>query len=319
MVGRAFVRIPRCCAYVFLTAVLLSSIACKDKANGASAEAGASAAASPVVPSTSASSSITAAAQPTPGAEEPPAGCDLKGPIKTCEDRCLAGNSGACGFSDAWLRKLAETGGDDPVMRAKLNKKGCDLGSLKSCSRLARQYEKGDGLPPDASRAISLWQTTCDGGYANACRSLGAHYGFDRTDGAQDLAKALVWFQKGCQGGDSDDCKSVREIQNGEWFTDTTIADLVSDPGRWTGKHVILTGVAAIRASPSSGTIFPRGGSPSTDGISVVVANDPDARKKWFTFVHGYPGTNVKSVEGTTEAVMSRTGGLRLVLLDMEP
>jgi TPR repeat protein len=126
-----------------------------------------------------------AAANPTPAAPAASAGeptCDPDVP-RDCEQKCLGGDGPSCGFADALLRK----GADNPKLRAQLNQKGCDLGNLKSCGRLADQYDKGDGVARDRTKALAMEEQTCERGHANACSLAGSMYGSWYDTRTQDL------------------------------------------------------------------------------------------------------------------------------------
>ena len=104
-----------------------------------------------------------------------------------CERSCLAGNATDCGFADGILGNKYRGHADDPPKRAMLNRKGCDLGDGRSCSRLGTQYKTGDGVPQDFTKAIMAWESGCSAGYGNAC-SFAATYYSDPRDFRKEVA-----------------------------------------------------------------------------------------------------------------------------------
>jgi hypothetical protein len=228
----------------------------------------------------------------------------------------MGGVGAACTYAASILQGKFDGETDDPPLRLKLNRKGCDLGDLRSCSRLATQYDKGEVVPKDPKKAISLWSDACEKGYASSCGSVGLWYGFPHDGQPQDLVKAQAWYKKGCDGGDKDDCKSLNEIEVGDWAQVVTLEDLVTNPKKYAGKQVILQRVAVERMSLASGKVFPRGGSSIADGISAVVADNEDVRRTW-TRLRPFRGQLVKELTANVEEEMSRTGGVRLRVLDV--
>ncbi len=69
-------------------------------------------------------------------------------------------------------------------------------------------YERGEGTPVNASKAVSLYQKACSLGAANACTSYG--YMIEKGHGTpRDPSKALTYYEKGCNGGNSQGCSNM--------------------------------------------------------------------------------------------------------------
>lgn len=62
---------------------------------------------------------------------------------------------------------------DDPTAAAAAYDRGCRFGSARACMNLAELYAKGQGVPEDAQRAMSLLKKACDYGESSACPKKG--------------------------------------------------------------------------------------------------------------------------------------------------
>ncbi len=49
-------------------------------------------------------------------------------------------------------------------------RRDCAAGDSEACSNLDDAYRRGDGVSQDHTRAVSLYQQACDGGFRQACR-----------------------------------------------------------------------------------------------------------------------------------------------------
>jgi hypothetical protein len=97
----------------------------------------------------------------------------------------------------------------DPADAAALNRKACDGGELRGCTRLGFLYEQGTGVVQDAARTAALHQKACDGGEMGGCTNLGVSYE-QGTGVVQDAAKAAALYRKACDGGDRRGCAKAR-------------------------------------------------------------------------------------------------------------
>jgi TPR repeat protein len=52
----------------------------------------------------------------------------------------------------------------DVKLASRLYQRGCDKGSLLSCSNLGAIYSNGTGVSKDEKLAVKLYQRACDGG-----------------------------------------------------------------------------------------------------------------------------------------------------------
>lgn len=78
-----------------------------------------------------------------------------------------------------------------------------------ACSALEGDTNRERGVTPDMARAIVLYQKACDGGAADACNDLGALYEDGSGGLTQDLALAVALFRKACDGGSADGCSNL--------------------------------------------------------------------------------------------------------------
>jgi len=84
----------------------------------------------------------------------------------------------------------------------------CDLGDAKGCYKLGLKFAKGESVPKDDAKAVSLLQKACDGGDVMGCNDLGFMYGSGRGV-PKDDAKAVQFYQKACDGGHSQSCHNL--------------------------------------------------------------------------------------------------------------
>ncbi len=80
---------------------------------------------------------------------------------------------------------------DDP---AELTK-ACQAGKASACFDLAGQYDLGERVGVDASRAAELYLKACDGGEARGCLGLAGLVDEGRGV-AKDEAEALRWYRE---------------------------------------------------------------------------------------------------------------------------
>src|SRR5258708_12698771 len=58
----------------------------------------------------------------------------------------------------------------DVTLASRLYQRGCDKGSLLSCSNLGAIYSNGTGVSKDEKLAAKLYQRACDGGIPPGCK-----------------------------------------------------------------------------------------------------------------------------------------------------
>lgn len=97
----------------------------------------------------------------------------------------------------------------DPARAASLFQRGCELGDLDGCRRLAYALETGSGIAMDGARALQLYTSGCERNHLKSCRMLGKH-AMDGTLGLmRDDARALELFVRGCDGGELESCNDL--------------------------------------------------------------------------------------------------------------
>lgn len=70
-------------------------------------------------------------------------------------------------------------------------------GSPEACGTLANIYYDGDGVVANLLKAKTLYEKSCNAGYAEACLSLGKMY-YNGEGLEQDFIKAKLFFEKAC-------------------------------------------------------------------------------------------------------------------------
>lgn len=85
----------------------------------------------------------------------------------------------------------------------------CESGDATSCYGAAVEYETGDKVTQDYSRAAKLYERACNEGAAGGCNNLGVLYeiGLARN---QDEKKADGLYDQACKGGDEYGCDNQR-------------------------------------------------------------------------------------------------------------
>jgi TPR repeat protein len=89
----------------------------------------------------------------------------------------------------------------------------CDCGNLEACANLAFSHAYGLYLETDFDMAVTLWQKSCAGGYAEGCYQLGMFYTdaflwktYSNTTRAANRQKARESHQKACKLGHEAAC-----------------------------------------------------------------------------------------------------------------
>jgi TPR repeat protein len=90
-----------------------------------------------------------------------------------------------------------------------LYKQSCDGGYMDACYSLGFIYDIGrGGVQQSFPRAISYYTKACDAGNAIGCAGLGAMYDTGRGV-RQDLSLAAALYTKGCDGGNGTACNNL--------------------------------------------------------------------------------------------------------------
>jgi TPR repeat protein len=145
-----------------------------------------------------------------------------RGPGDRAEARVALGK--ACDAGDAMgcnnLAALHAQGPDRDQARALvLYEKACTRGSGMACSSMAKAVLDGDGVAKDPARAkvlfsrsMALLQPECDRGNPRACGQAG--WLLERgLGGDQDVPKAVLDYQAGCDGNDGASCYNLATVK----------------------------------------------------------------------------------------------------------
>ncbi len=133
------------------------------------------------------------------------AGRDVAKAVTHLRQACDKGRDEACAYA-AMLYKKGEVEGGKGAARAALTT-GCERGGAVSCRELGLDlwYAK------KRRAAVAPLQTACDKGDAVACASVAQIY-LSGRGAKRDLAKARVVLERGCQGGQQQACKQLKEL-----------------------------------------------------------------------------------------------------------
>lgn len=70
-------------------------------------------------------------------------------------------------------------------------------------------YYQGNGVPQDKKKALIFYQKGCDAGQSNCCFNVGV---FNEKLGNQHLS--IEAYKKGCDGGHKDSCVALKELKS---------------------------------------------------------------------------------------------------------
>ena len=71
---------------------------------------------------------------------------------------------------------VLSAGQDAEGQEAERLRLSCDDGNATACNDLGLLYQNGEGVTQDYTRAASLYEIACNGGYAKGCFNLGFTY-----------------------------------------------------------------------------------------------------------------------------------------------
>ncbi len=133
------------------------------------------------------------------------AGRDVTKAVTHLRTACDKGVDEACAYA-AMLYKKGEVDGGKEAARAALIT-GCERGGPVSCRELGLDlwYAK------KRRQAVAPLQTACDKGDAVACASVAQIY-LSGRGAKRDFAKARVVLTRGCEGGQEQACRQLREL-----------------------------------------------------------------------------------------------------------
>ncbi len=97
---------------------------------------------------------------------------------------------------------------------AQYYQKAADAGQAEALFSLASLYMSGRGVEEDQNRAMALYETAANLNHPDSINVLA--YAYDQGnigDIAPNREKALQWYQKGCEQGNSASCESLDQLQ----------------------------------------------------------------------------------------------------------
>lgn len=120
---------------------------------------------------------------------------------------CAHGHGLACGILGANLLDPSPGRATDA---ARVLSAGCDLGSVLSCTHLARILLNGwGGVDKSPRRAFELFQRGCENGDSLACNGAGIATADIDGDSAQAQAQAVRFFRRACDAGEMRGCANL--------------------------------------------------------------------------------------------------------------
>jgi TPR repeat protein len=100
--------------------------------------------------------------------------------------------------------------------RLKSLQNGCDADNLSDCSSLADMYFKGEGIPQNLQKAITLYTKACERGNAAGCKGLALLYRVG-VGVPKDSKRAAELYKKACDVGLASGCSNLGVLyENGE-------------------------------------------------------------------------------------------------------
>lgn len=131
---------------------------------------------------------------------------------------CAAGDPQGCASFASFYRQLGWNWGRSWLLFARaaaLSAARCDGGDTKACYSLGVQYDDGEGLAGDHSKAATLYQKACDANEGNGCEALGDMYWYG-IGFKEDQVKGKALLKKGCDLGSHWACQRLQFINQFE-------------------------------------------------------------------------------------------------------
>lgn len=208
------------------------------------------------------------------------------------EKACQSGKAQSC-IEVATMWAEGDRGPVDDAKALGFFQKACDLDEPLGCHEAARYYDTGvaDVVKSDLERALKLYDSACQGGYLESCRTAAAIYSRDKRRPA-DLPRARATFEKACALGDGPSCYDHGLLlQKGEGGP----ADLGA---------ALKSFSAGCDAQDARGCM--QAGMMHKDGFGTGV--DPKLAAAFFEKACSYGGPRFCGEPGTVEAPAARCG-----------
>ncbi|MCE2029791.1 caspase family protein [Sessilibacter corallicola] len=126
---------------------------------------------------------------------------------QTLLDNCNNGNTSDC-VSLGYDFDIGDGVPQNYTKASELYLKGCEGGEARGCTNLGVLYEKGRGVTQNYTKARDLYLKGCEGGEARGCTNLGVLYEKGRGV-TQNYTKARDLYLKGCEGGNAYGCTNL--------------------------------------------------------------------------------------------------------------
>jgi TPR repeat protein len=123
---------------------------------------------------------------------------------RTLRGTCESGDATAC-YNLGVQYEFGDEVKLDETRAASLYQQACDGGDMRGCIRLGGLYANGTGVTQDYTHAAALYERGCLGGHAEGCANIGFMY-YSGEGVAQDYVTAASLYQKGCDGGNAFAC-----------------------------------------------------------------------------------------------------------------
>ncbi|PCH63407.1 MAG: hypothetical protein COC09_05985 [Gammaproteobacteria bacterium] len=105
----------------------------------------------------------------------------------------------------------------------------CSEGNIKSCTKIASAYHRGNDLPKDINianhyyaKALPFIEKKCENGIAESCTKAAEAYGLGKGV-EKDAAKVIIYYEKACENGGGKSCYIlVNAYQSGNTVAEDT-------------------------------------------------------------------------------------------------
>jgi TPR repeat protein len=124
------------------------------------------------------------------------------------KDTCDDGHGNACREASVLVRS-GRVGEPDVAGGALLAARGCELGSASACRMRATDLLEGNGVSADPAAGVALLESTCAMPDARACNHLGVLLDNARHGVAEDKERARTLFRTSCELGYGQACSNL--------------------------------------------------------------------------------------------------------------